>query len=270
MLFKKRDHMPRPPRADEAGGLSDALNRGNPRADVFRNDADFAAFERILQEGLQRYRIELYTYQLMSNHYQLVLRPLIDGEMSRFMGWIGGTPQWIVRNTGDGDHCGDGCRNPNLIQSFSCPLPQLSRWVERVHDPLTKKELDAVRLSAQRGRPLGDDVWVESTAARLNLKSTVRPRGRQQVRSSDDVPGENACPLISSGGTTKRVNRFANSQVNLLRFRDPISRSFRFGQSVTLTRLELRISCGQHQRPHSFLWPVLVFSPQCRCAVSSF
>lgn len=27
----------------------------------------------------------------MSNHYHLVLRPLIDGEMSRFMGWVGGT-----------------------------------------------------------------------------------------------------------------------------------------------------------------------------------
>ncbi len=27
----------------------------------------------------------------MSNHYHLVLRPLVDGEMSRFMGWVGGT-----------------------------------------------------------------------------------------------------------------------------------------------------------------------------------
>ena len=83
--------MPRPPRADEAGGLYHALNRGNLRADIFRKEADFAAFERILHEGLQCYRIELYSYQLMSNHYHLVFRPLIDGEMSRFMGWIGGT-----------------------------------------------------------------------------------------------------------------------------------------------------------------------------------
>jgi hypothetical protein len=27
----------------------------------------------------------------MLNHYHLVLRPLVDGEMSRFMGWVGGT-----------------------------------------------------------------------------------------------------------------------------------------------------------------------------------
>jgi hypothetical protein len=42
--------------------------------------------------------------------------------------------------------------------------------------------LAAVRLSAQRGRPLGDPDWIESIASRLNLESTIRPRGRQQIR----------------------------------------------------------------------------------------
>ena len=44
--------MPRPPRADEANGLYHALNRGNSRAEIFRNEEDYAAFERILGEGL--------------------------------------------------------------------------------------------------------------------------------------------------------------------------------------------------------------------------
>jgi putative transposase len=83
--------MPRPPRADEAGGLYHALNRGNLRATIFHKQADFDAFERILYEALQIHQIELYSYQLMPNHYHLVLRPLVDGEMSRFMGWVGGT-----------------------------------------------------------------------------------------------------------------------------------------------------------------------------------
>ncbi len=83
--------MPRSPRADEAGGLYHALNRGNLRADIFKKDEDFATFERILHEALQRYEVELYAYQLMTNHYHLVLRPLVDGEMSRFMKWVGGT-----------------------------------------------------------------------------------------------------------------------------------------------------------------------------------
>lgn len=233
--------MPRPPRADEAGGLYHALNRGNLRADIFRKEADFAAFERILHEGLQLYRIELFSYQLLSNHYHLVLRPLLDGEMSRFMGWIGGThtmryhAHYHTSGLGhvyqqryksfpiqDNDHFFVVCRyvernalraklvdraedwrwgslwrwlqkpepDPKLLSPW--PLPRLPNWVERVNEPLTKNELDAVRISAQRGRPLGDETWVESIAKRLNLESTMRPRGRQQLRSPEEKPFKDA------------------------------------------------------------------------------
>jgi putative transposase len=57
--------MLRSPRADEAGGLYHALNRGNLRADIFKKEADYAAFERILQEGLEIHEVELFCYQLM-------------------------------------------------------------------------------------------------------------------------------------------------------------------------------------------------------------
>ena len=81
--------MRRPPRADEAGGLYYALNRANMRAEIFKKEADYEAFERILHEGLEIHQIELFSFQLMPNH--LALRQLVDGEMSRFMGWVGGT-----------------------------------------------------------------------------------------------------------------------------------------------------------------------------------
>ena len=42
--------MPRAPRADAAGGLYHALNRGKSRARIFRKDADDEAIERILGE----------------------------------------------------------------------------------------------------------------------------------------------------------------------------------------------------------------------------
>ena len=83
--------MPRPPRADEAGGLYHALNRANLRTTIFHKEEDYAAFERALAEGLETHEVELFSYALMPNHYHLVLRPLVDGEMSRFMGWLGGT-----------------------------------------------------------------------------------------------------------------------------------------------------------------------------------
>ncbi len=43
--------MPRPPRADEAVGLYHALNRANMRAEIFKKEADYEAFGRILHEG---------------------------------------------------------------------------------------------------------------------------------------------------------------------------------------------------------------------------
>jgi putative transposase len=83
--------MARPKRADVAGSIYHALNRGNGRALVFHKDEDFEAFERILGEGLELYDVELFALQLMPNHWHMVLRPLVDGEMGRFLGWVTGT-----------------------------------------------------------------------------------------------------------------------------------------------------------------------------------
>ena len=80
--------MPRSPRADEAGGLYHALNRGNLRAEIFKKQEDYVAFEKILAEALAIHQVQLFGYLLMPNHYHLVLRPLVDGEMSRFMGGL--------------------------------------------------------------------------------------------------------------------------------------------------------------------------------------
>ena len=233
--------MPRAPRADEAGGLYHALNRGNMRATIFHKEEDYAAFERVLREGLDLHQIELFSYQLMPNHYHLVLRPEVDGEMSRFMGWIGGTHTMRYhahyRTSGmghlyqqryksfpiqDDEHFLVVCRyvernavraglvdraedwrwgslwrwlqkpepDPKLLSPW--PLPRLPGWVDRVNEPLSQPELDAVRRCAQRGTPLGDEGWVESMARRLNLESTMRPRGRPRVRHPKKQPNKEA------------------------------------------------------------------------------
>ncbi len=65
-------------------------------------------------------------------------------------------------------------------------MPRLPDWVRRVNEPLLEKEFASVRLSTQRGRPLGDEAWVESIARRLDLESTMRPRGRKRVRFPND------------------------------------------------------------------------------------
>ena len=80
--------MGRAPRADEAGGIYHALNRGNARHDIFFKDADFEAFERIVAEALERCQVDLICYQWMKNHWHMVLSPRVDGGMSEFVGWL--------------------------------------------------------------------------------------------------------------------------------------------------------------------------------------
>ena len=83
--------MPRPRRADEPGGLYHALNRGNARATIFHKPADYEAFEAVLAEGLRRYDVVLLAYQLMPNHWHMLLRPGCAGAMSDLLRWVTAT-----------------------------------------------------------------------------------------------------------------------------------------------------------------------------------
>ena len=83
--------MPRTARAIEAGLVYHVLNRGNGRMRLFHKDEDFAAFERVLAEGLERYPFDLLTYCLMSSHWHLVLAPRTNEALGRLMGWVGVT-----------------------------------------------------------------------------------------------------------------------------------------------------------------------------------
>ncbi|HUT14427.1 MAG TPA: hypothetical protein VMY42_28335 [Thermoguttaceae bacterium] len=58
------------------------------------------------------------------------------------------------------------------------PLPMPRRWPEHVQTPQTEAELESLRRSVLRGAPFGEASWQERTAKRLNLQSTLRPRGR--------------------------------------------------------------------------------------------
>lgn len=58
------------------------------------------------------------------------------------------------------------------------PTPLPRGWLSRVNQAETAAELQALRKSLQRGAPFGSPRWQTQTANRLQLASTLRPRGR--------------------------------------------------------------------------------------------
>jgi putative transposase len=77
--------MPRRPRQATGGLAYHVLNRAVGRSALFEKDADYAAFERVLEEAWSRLRTRILCYCLMPNHWHMVLWPRADRELSEFM-----------------------------------------------------------------------------------------------------------------------------------------------------------------------------------------
>ncbi len=80
--------MGRPKRAAVGGLIYHVLNRANARMTIFEREADYQAFELVVQQAVDRTGMRLLAYCVMPNHWHLVLWPTEDGQLSRFMGWL--------------------------------------------------------------------------------------------------------------------------------------------------------------------------------------
>ena len=83
--------MPRKPRIAPGGLVYHVLNRAVGRMHMFRADADFDAFHRVMIEAHQRHPIRILSYCLMSNHWRFVVHPVRDGQLSGFFRWLANT-----------------------------------------------------------------------------------------------------------------------------------------------------------------------------------
>jgi putative transposase len=77
--------MPRRLRIAPGGLLYHVLNRAAGRATIFEKEADYQAFERVIEFVHRRLPMRIVGYVLMPNHFHLVLWPRRDGELSEFM-----------------------------------------------------------------------------------------------------------------------------------------------------------------------------------------
>jgi putative transposase len=62
------------------------------------------------------------------------------------------------------------------------PVERPRDWTARVNAALSAREVGRVRVSVERGRPYGDNEWVDRTACELGLQHTMRPEGRPPKR----------------------------------------------------------------------------------------
>src|SRR3989338_8715192 len=60
-------------------------NRGNGKQDIFRSKEDYLFYIKRLEQGIQKYNVELIAYVLMPNHVHLVARQKTDIPIHKFM-----------------------------------------------------------------------------------------------------------------------------------------------------------------------------------------
>jgi putative transposase len=61
------------------------LNRANARDPIFVDNADYDAFEKVFADTIDHVFIRVLGYCLMPNHWHLVLWPVHDGDLGRFI-----------------------------------------------------------------------------------------------------------------------------------------------------------------------------------------
>lgn len=188
--------MARPPRIDLGGYCYHVLNRANARYRMFKTDEDFAAFERVLAEAVQRSagEVELLAYCVMGNHWHLVLRLLPDchGAMGRFMKWLTTTHagRYRVAHGQEGiGHLYQGRYKSFLIQNEE-HLLTVCRYVER--------------NAARAGLVSRAEAWQWSSLWRW----------RNPKHIADEKPQLHLVPWHVEGGRPKHWLRTVNSPLN--------------------------------------------------------
>lgn len=125
--------MPRINRIDVGDVIYHVINRANARLQIFHKDEDYKLFEKVLEEAKEKFDMRVLAYQVMPNHWHLVLYPKHDGDLQKFMGWLSmtHTQRWHSqhRSIGSG-HLYQGRYKSFPIQTNSYLL-QLFRYVER-------------------------------------------------------------------------------------------------------------------------------------------
>lgn len=138
--------MPRINRIDVGDVIYHVINRANARMQIFNKDEDYILFEKVVKEAKEKFDMRVLSYEIMPNHWHLILYPKKDGDLQKFMGWVSmtHTQRWHSRHK----TIGSGHLYQGRYKSFPIEtnqyLLQLFRYVERnaLRAKLVKKAED--------------------------------------------------------------------------------------------------------------------------------
>ncbi|MEO8681082.1 MAG: transposase [Vicinamibacterales bacterium] len=80
--------MARPGRCFVPGCALHVVNRGNDRRIIFPEAVDYGSFLALLREGRERFPVQIYAYDLVKNHFHLVLAAEHLGALSAYMHFV--------------------------------------------------------------------------------------------------------------------------------------------------------------------------------------
>ena len=125
--------MPRRARATPGGYVYHVLNRSVAGLPLFRKEADFEAFERIMIEAHGLHPLRILAWCAMRTHWHFVVWPQAEGEVTGYFRWLAHTHamRWhVAHNTVGRGHLYQGRFKSFPIQEDEHFLT-VCRYVER-------------------------------------------------------------------------------------------------------------------------------------------
>ncbi len=86
------------------GYVYHVMNRAIARMPLFRKEADFEAFECVMEQAYELHPIRILDYCLMKDHFHFILWPKKEDELRAFMRWLTSTHtmRWHVAHNSIG------------------------------------------------------------------------------------------------------------------------------------------------------------------------
>ena len=77
--------MPRLARVDVGNEIYHVINRANGRLQIFNTPEEYRSFEKLIEEAKELTDMRIFAYEVMPNHWHLILSPRKDGDLGLFM-----------------------------------------------------------------------------------------------------------------------------------------------------------------------------------------